>query len=171
MSEDRNGPTLQERAIADAAVGLADAVTRDNEATLAKTSLVAPVDGRIATIIANPGEILAPSQSTMTPLYADNGRFATFVVREDDLHGLSIGSEVSLLTSTDRTIAGKVTEMIALGEFATWRAARAVGDHDLNSFLLRVDPVGDSDAMEPGMTVWIKRVRPRRSPTTPQTKT
>ena len=153
---DRNGPTLQERAIADADVGLADAVTRDNEATLAKTSLVAPVDGRIATIIANPGEILSPGQSTMT-LYADKGRFATFVVREDDLHGLSIGSEVSLLTSTDRTIAGKVTELIALGEFATWRAARAVGDHDLNSFLLRVDPVGDSDAMEPGMTVWIKR--------------
>lgn len=156
LLEDHNGPTIEERAIADAAVGLADAVTRDNEATLAKTSLVAPVDGRIATIIANPGEILSPGQSTMT-LYADKGRFATFVVREDDLHGLSIGSEVSLLTSTDRTIAGKVTEMIALGEFATWRAARAVGDHDLNSFLLRVDPVGDSDGMEPGMTVWIKR--------------
>ena len=152
----RNGPTPEERAIADAAVGLADAVTRDNEATLAKTSLVAPVDGRIATVIANPGEILSPGQATMT-LYADKGRFATFVIREDDLRGLTIGSEVSLLTSTDQTIAGKVTELVPLGGFATWKAARAVGDHDLNSFLLRVDPVGDSDAMEPGMTVWIKR--------------
>lgn len=152
----RNGPTLEERAIADAAVGLADAVTRDNEATLAKTSLVAPVDGRVATVIANPGEILSPGQATMT-LYADKGRFATFVVREDDLRGLTIGSEVSLLTSTDRTIAGKVTELVPLGAFATWKAARAVGDHDLNSFLLRVDPTDDSDAMEPGMTVWIKR--------------
>jgi HlyD family secretion protein len=131
-------------------------MTRDNEATLAKTALVAPVDGRIATIIANPGEILSPGQSTMT-LHADKGRFATFVVREDDLHGLTIGSQVSLLTSTDRTIAGKVTELIALGEFATWKAARAVGEHDLNSFLLRVDPLGDSDVMEAGMTVWIKR--------------
>jgi HlyD family secretion protein len=152
----RNGPTLQERAIADAGVGLADAVTRDNEATLAKISLLAPVDGRIATIVANPGEILSPGQSTMT-LYADKGRFATFVVREDNLRGLSVGSEVNLLTSADRTITGKVTELIALGEFATWKAARAVGDHDLNSFLVRVDPVGDSDAMQPGMTVWIKR--------------
>lgn len=155
LSMNRTGPTVQERAIADANVALADAATRDYEATLAKTSLVAPLDGRIATVIANPGEILSPGQSTMT-LYADKGRFATFVVREDDLHGLTIGSEVNLLTSTDRTVAGKVTELVPLGAFATWKAARAVGDHDLNSFMLRVDPV-DSDAMEPGMTVWIKR--------------
>ena len=39
------------------------------------------------------------------------------------------------------------------GEFATWRAARAVGDHDLNSFLVRVDPETPNDSIEPGMTV------------------
>jgi len=50
-----------------------------------------------------------------------------------------------------------VTELRPLGEFAVWRAARAVGDHDINSFLLRADPVGEVTGLEPGMSVWIDR--------------
>jgi hypothetical protein len=38
-------------------------------------------------------------------------------------------------------------------------AARAVGDRDLDSFGLRLDPFADTDRLEPGMTVWL----PRRS--------
>jgi HlyD family secretion protein len=48
-------------------------------------------------------------------------------------------------------------ELRPLGEFATWRAARAVGDHDLNSFRMRLDPVADAGRLEPGMTVWLAR--------------
>ena len=47
----------------------------------------------------------------------------------------------------------RVTELRPLGEFATWRAPRAVGDHDLNSFRLRLDPVEAEDKLQPGMTV------------------
>ena len=36
-----------------------------------------------------------------------------------------------------------------------WRAARAVGDHDLNSFFLRADPIDMKEKLEPGMTVWL----------------
>ena len=32
----------------------------------------------------------------------------------------------------------------------------AVGDHDLNSFLLRLDPIDPKDeGLQPGMTVWM----------------
>ena len=41
--------------------------------------------------------------------------------------------------------------------FAVWRAVRAVGDHDLNSFLVRADPSTETPSLEPGMTVWIDR--------------
>jgi HlyD family secretion protein len=45
------------------------------------------------------------------------------------------------------------------GEFATWRAARVVGDHDLNTFLVRTDPVGlVSPELQPGMSVWLNPV-------------
>ena len=45
------------------------------------------------------------------------------------------------------------SELVRRGDYATWRAARAVGDHDLNTFSVRADPTGDVDALEPGMTV------------------
>jgi HlyD family secretion protein len=43
------------------------------------------------------------------------------------------------------------------GEFATWRAARAVGDYDLNTLLIRADPTRATPGLQPGMTVWLGR--------------
>jgi hypothetical protein len=41
-------------------------------------------------------------------------------------------------------------------EFATWRAARVVGDHGLDTLLVRADPVTPRTALQPGMTVWLE---------------
>gem|GEM_PF-6913136 len=60
-----------------------------------------------------------------------------------------------LATADGRRIEARVTELRPLGEFPVWRAARAVGDHDLNSFRLRLDPNGESTRLEPGMSVWL----------------
>ena len=155
-TEDRAGPTAEERAIARENVVYAEAALADAEASLAKTTLVAPVDGVVSLLVANPGEIISPGQPIMT-LEAADERWFTFTVREDLLHGLTIGSPVRLLTAKGDRIDAKVTELRPLGEFAVWRAARAVGDHDLNSFLLRVDSDDKARSVEPGMTVWIDR--------------
>jgi hypothetical protein len=46
---------------------------------------------------------------------------------------------------------------IARGEFATGRAARVVGDHDLSTFLIRADPVSQtSETLQAGMSVSLK---------------
>jgi HlyD family secretion protein len=50
-----------------------------------------------------------------------------------------------------------VTELVALGPFATWQAERAIGDHDRNTLRLRLDPQTAAIGFEPGMTVWISR--------------
>ena len=44
-------------------------------------------------------------------------------------------------------------DAIAAGRPPRRLLARAVGDRDLNSFLLRIDPSGVEDGIEPGMTV------------------
>jgi HlyD family secretion protein len=49
--------------------------------------------------------------------------------------------------------------LVRRGEFATWRAARVVGDYDLNTFLIRADPLGDAVALEAGMSVWLTPAR------------
>jgi HlyD family secretion protein len=152
--QNRAGPTKEEREIAQANVVLSEAALADLEAKLAKTKLFAPTDGEIGTLAADPGEVISPGQAVMT-LKAERGLWFSFTVREDFLGSLAIGSPVQLRTARGDAVKARVSELRPLGEFATWRAARAVGDHDLNSFFLRADPLDTKVKLEPGMTVWL----------------
>ncbi len=149
------GPTLEERNSADAKVALAEAALTSLERRLDKTRLAAPVDGIVQVLVAERGEAMIPGQPVMT-IDAARDRWITFNVREDRLDGMDIGTQLDLIAGGGTKIAARVTEIRGLGEFATWRAARAAGDHDLNTFLVRVDPP-TSDGLEPGMTVWLPR--------------
>jgi HlyD family secretion protein len=155
-AQSSTGPTKEERAIADAQVASAKAALANIEAKLAKATLVAPVDGVVTLLVAELGEIVSPGQSVLT-LAPTNDRWFTFTIRENALAGLTVGSPVELFTAKGDRIKAKVTELRPLGEFAVWRAARAVNDHDLNSFFVRADPDEEAGSAEPGMTVWIDR--------------
>ena len=63
-------------------------------------------------------------------------RWFVFTLREDSQTGIAVGKTIALTTDDGRRIEARVSELRPLGEFATWRAARAVGDHDLNGFQL-----------------------------------
>jgi HlyD family secretion protein len=148
------GPIAEERALADARVVLAEATVADLQAALDKTRLLAPVDGTVGILVAELGEIVPVGKPVLT-LDVGAARWFAFTLREDALRQLTVGSDVTLTTDDGQRIAARVTELRPLGEFATWRAARAVGDHDLNSFRLRLDPLAAPEGLQPGMTVWL----------------
>jgi HlyD family secretion protein len=155
------GPIREELAIADAKVDDAEAAVGVIAARVAKLQIRAPTDGAVALIVAEPGETIIPGQPVMT-LEATGRRWTSFNLREDQLDGLHIGAPVELLLAGGNIpIEGRVAEIIPRGEFATWRAARVVGDHDLNTFVLRADPVGPAAAQwQPGMTVRLQQPVP-----------
>ena len=151
----QHGPTAEDRASADASVTAAEASLAVLERRQEKLQLRAPVDGVVETVVAELGEATVPGRTALT-ITATAEPWFSFNIREDTLRGLDIGTALMLTASGDgRPIPAKVTELRRLGDFATWRAARAVGDHDLNTFALRADPIGRVDGLEPGMTVWI----------------
>ncbi|MFT3732910.1 MAG: biotin/lipoyl-binding protein [Hyphomicrobium sp.] len=154
LAESNAGPTLEERGIADAKVVLASASTADAGAQLAKIQITSPIDGVVGLLVSSPGEVVSPGQTILT-LNASDRRWFSFTIREDRLGNIAIGAPVTVLSSNGQRIPGRVTELRSLGEFAVWRAARAVNDHDLNSFLVRIDPIGASEDIKPGMTVWV----------------
>ncbi|GAU85643.1 HlyD family secretion protein [Bosea sp. BIWAKO-01] len=154
----RAGPTAEERALADARVALADATLAETQARLAKTRLTAPADGTVGIRVAETGEIIGPGKPVLT-LNVDGDRWFAFTLREDALGGVDIGSSLTLTVAGGRKLPARVTELLPLGEFATWRAARAAGDHDLNAFRLRLDPEGSGEGLEPGMTIWLPERR------------
>jgi HlyD family secretion protein len=162
LLQSKTGPTIEERATADAKVFLASATTADVEAQLAKVRITSPIDGVVGLLVATPGEVISPGQTILT-LYVPHERWFSFTIREDRLGPIAIGAPVNLLTASGQHIPGRVSEIYPLGEFAVWRAARAVSDHDLNSFLVRIDPTGPSDGIEPGMTVWIDTAAPAQT--------
>jgi HlyD family secretion protein len=147
------GPTAEERALADARVVLAEATVASLQARLDKTRLRAPADGTVGVLVAQLGEVIPVGKPVLT--LDAGGQWLSFTLREDLLGPLTVGREVAVTTDNGRRFAARVTELRPLGEFATWRAVRAIGDHDLNSLRLRLDPVGPVDGLQPGMSVWL----------------
>lgn len=151
------GPTMEERAIADAQVEAAAAALAVLERRLEKTALRAPADGVVTVIVTEVGEAIRAGQPVLT-MEATGQRWFSFNVREERLGGVTVGSTVKVMPSGSASAnSAVVTQLFPLGSFATWPAERAVGDHDRNTLRLRADPQGDAGALEPGMTVWLLR--------------
>ena len=152
-AEAQRGPTAEERALADATVAAAEAARDVVEARAAKMLIRAPVAGTVAILVSEPGEAVVPGQTVLT-LVPDNGLWFGFDVREDRLKSLTIGAKVPVRAAEGTgPIPARVVELRDWGEFAVWRAARAAGDHDLNTFFVRLDPVGTVSGLVPGQTV------------------
>jgi len=151
------GPTREERGIADAQVKAAASALAVLERRLDKTILRAPADGVVSVIVAEAGENVRAGEPVLAIEEPDK-RWLSFNAREDLLHGLRVGGTVDVARpGVQAPIPAVVTELLPLGSFATWQAERAVGDYDRNTLRLRLDPLRDASAFEPGMTVWVAR--------------
>ncbi len=153
----QQGPTAEERALADATLAASEAARDVVEAHAAKMLLRAPVAGTIAIEAAEPGEAVVPGEPVLT-LVPEHGFWFGFNLREDRLRDVTIGAAVPVRANSNAAaVDAKLVELRNLGEFAVWRAARATGDHDLNTFFLRLDPAAAAPDMAPGQTVWLAR--------------
>jgi HlyD family secretion protein len=151
------GPTREQRAIADAQVEAASSALRVLERRLEKTILRAPSDGVVTVIVAEAGEAVRAGEPMLT-IDEPRKRWLSFNMREDDLRGVTVGSQVAVVRpGASGLMTAVVTELVPLGAFATWQAERAIGDHDRNTLRLRLDPQGDPAELEPGMTVSLSR--------------
>jgi multidrug efflux pump subunit AcrA (membrane-fusion protein) len=164
----RKGDTLVELSNPELEAGLVLAQAQLGQARAARDRVYAgprqeQVDALAQDIdMATANLVYAQQQFSRTSQLAATGfagrRWASVNLREDQFGDLRIGSPIELLPlgGGDR-VAAQVTAIIPRGEFAVWRAARLVGDYDLNTFLIRAEPVGlASEALQPGMSVWLK---------------
>src|ERR1700720_1077288 len=143
------GPTREQRAIADAQVEAASSAVRVLERRLEKTVLRAPSDGVVTVIVAEVGEAVRAGQPVLA-IEEPRKRWLSFNVREDELRGLTVGSQVGVARpGASGLMTAAVTELLPIGAFATWQAERAIGDHDRNTLRLRLDPQGDPAELEP----------------------
>ncbi|WP_245414370.1 HlyD family secretion protein [Mycoplana dimorpha] len=150
------GYTAEERGVAKAAVGKAEAAIVTLKAQVAELTVSAPVAAQVYQVAAEPGEYVSPGIPLLS--LVDLGDvWLRFDLREDLLKGLKVGDRFSARIPAlgDMPIEVEVRTIATRGEYAGWRATRATGDFDLRTFEVRAYPVKKVDALRPGMSAYV----------------
>ncbi|MDO8834023.1 MAG: efflux RND transporter periplasmic adaptor subunit [Vicinamibacterales bacterium] len=155
-----NGARHEDKDAAAAMVDVASGTIAEVQAYRRETRVTAPSPGEVFRRNLQPGEMVSAGLPIVT-LIDLNDIWATFFIREDQLPGLGMGTEIRLdipaLGQTDA--AFRISHVAASADFATWRSTSAQGGFDVKSFEVRARPLGQVAGLRPGMSV-VLRGRP-----------
>ena len=152
----KKGARYEDKASAGALVMQADGVLTEVSSYLTETRIFAPINGEIANIISERGELVPAGYPVITIVdLADV--WVTFNLREDLLAAIQKGStfKARFPALGMKEVLLKVNYINALGEFATWNATKTSGDFDMKTFEIHAVPVDKVDGLRPGMSALV----------------
>ena len=153
----RNGARVEERKASSAQVSQASGAIMEVNSYLNETVQVAQMDGEVSEVYPKVGELVGTGTPIMTVSMLDD-QWATFNVREDQLSGLAVGSEVDVFVpALDKNMKMKVFYVKDKGSFAVWKATKASGQYDQKTFEVKARPTEMIEGIRPGMSVILKR--------------
>lgn len=135
-----NGARKEEKVASEAVTRNAKAKIEEVKSLLNETVLTAPQDGVVTEVFVEPGEIVGIGAPIMN-VETDESWF-TFYFTEDKLQGIDYGSIVKVWRpASGDTVEARITRINNAGDFASWKATRALEDLDLKVFDVRATPV------------------------------
>lgn len=153
-----NGARTEDKAAAAALVLQADGAIQEVDSYLSELYLVSPADGVVSSIYPKQGELVGQGApvATVTDL---SDVWLTFNVREDELHGMQTGDELTLgVPALDgKTLKATVNYMAVRESYATWKATKESDRYDVKTFEVRAVPVENVQGLRPGMTVLVEQ--------------
>lgn len=157
VSAVEEGARVEDKAAAKALVAQAAGGVSEVSSLAGESTVRSPVDGEVTRVIMEEGEI-SPAGFPLVLVTDLKDRWIVFNIREDDLPGITVGTELKgFVPAVGRTIPLKVTWINPRGEYATWRATRQSTGYDLRTFEVRMRTTDADPALRPGMTVVIER--------------
>ena len=152
-----NGARIEERQAALATVGQARGAVREVEGYVRETVQVAQMDGEVTDVYPKVGELVGTGTPIMSIAMMED-QWATFNIREDQLKGLVVGTEITVtIPALGKDLKMKVTSMKDKGSFAVWKATKAAGQYDQKTFEVKARPMEAIDGVRPGMSVILKK--------------
>jgi len=150
----RNGARDEDKMGADALVDQASGVIQELGSYLSEANVKSPIDGEIASIISQEGELINTGFPIVTVVDLNNVWF-TFNVREDFLTKIKMNKELTVYIPAlnNKEVKVKVNFINPLGDFATWKATKTTGDFDMKTFEVKLVPSETIEDLRPGMTV------------------
>ena len=153
-----NGARTEDKAAAAALVLQADGAIQEVDSYLSELYLVSPADGVVSSIYPKQGELVGQGApvATVTDL---SDVWLTFNVREDELHGMQTGDELTLgVPALDgKTLKATVNYMAVRESYATWKATKESDRYDVKTFEVRAVPEENVQGLRPGMTVLVEQ--------------
>jgi HlyD family secretion protein len=151
-----NGHTKEERAVARADLEKANADIQTVQSIIDQLSVYAPVASQIYQRNVEPGEYVSPGVPLITLINLADV-WIHFDLREDLLKTVKVGDrfDVRIPALDDRRVTVEVKLIATKGEYASWRATRALGDFDLRTFSIRAYPVLPVPELRPGMSAYL----------------
>ena len=151
-----NGAREEDKQAARALVAQADGAIQEVNSYLDELYLVSPADGVVSSIYPKTGELVGTGSPIMTVTDLADLWF-TFNIREDYLHGMSVGDELLLsVPALDGVRFKAVVNYMAVREsYATWKATKETDMYDAKTFEVRAVPSEVVEGLRPGMTVLV----------------
>ena len=148
------GTRKEDKMAAQALVQQADGAVSEVEAYLRERILVAPIDGEVANVLAEQGELIAAGFPVISIIDL-NDVWVTFHLKEELLSAMPKGTKFSATVPAlgNKEIELEVSYLHPMGDFATWSATKTSGDFDMKTFEVRAVPIKPLEGLRPGMSV------------------
>ncbi|MBR1630777.1 MAG: efflux RND transporter periplasmic adaptor subunit [Paludibacteraceae bacterium] len=151
-----NGAQQEDKEAAQSLVDRADGAVSEVESYLNEIRLTSPIDGEVSDRFPKQGELVGQGAPIMNIVDLNDAWF-TFNVRENQLSGITTGTEFSVrIPALDNQVYKlRVTHIKVMAGYATWRATKMNGDYDVKTFDVKARPIEQIPNLRPGMTAII----------------
>ena len=153
----KDGAQKQDKESARSLVDAAQGTVNEVQSILQDAWLTAPMDGEIASIYAQLGELVGTGTPIMNLVVLEDCHMV-LNVREDYLpyFGLGMAFVGKVPAIGNREVVFKVNYLCPLGSFATWRSTGTDRSYDMRTFEIHALPVEKIPGLRPGMSVLVK---------------
>ena len=153
-----NGAQQEDKAAARAQVERAKGAVSEVSSYIDEMVLSASADGEITEIYPELGELVGTGSPIMN-ISKTGDYWFVFSVREDYLPGIKVNDQKKVFVpALNKEVDVKITRMKNVGNFAAWKATKALDQYDLKTFEVQAKPLNQSevDGICVGMSAVLK---------------
>lgn len=152
----KNGARVEDKNAAGALVSNAEGIISEVESYMDETKIFAPINGEIANILAEQGELI-PAGYPVVTIVDLTDTWVVFNIREDILGNFPKGKKIMATVPAldNKKIELQISYINVMGNFATWNATKTSGDFDMKTFEVHAVPTKQIIGLRPGMSVLV----------------
>ncbi|WP_394129348.1 HlyD family secretion protein [Shewanella maritima] len=136
---------------------MAEGAVNEVNAILADSQMRSPKNAEVSEVLMQAGE-LVPSGFPVVSLIDMTDAWATFQIREDQLHQFKRGDTFTLyIPGLQQAHSFEVVHVSVMGDFATWRATESGHDFDMRTFDVELMPTQPIADLRVGMSAIIRQ--------------